>query len=449
MEQRNYMEFRDVESYILDIPKFTKKNQLQVTDSFYDFLGRPGENCKIIHVAGTNGKGSVCAYAEGILMECGYQVGLFTSPHLLCIRERMRINHKDISEKEFVFVFQRCMDQLEHFRKETDASYHPTFFELLFFMAMLWFEEKQPDYIVLETGLGGRLDTTNIVKRKAMCVLTKIAMDHMEYLGNTLEQIAEEKAGIIRKNVPVVYYAQEKNICAVVEKQIEKRQAYGISFQMEQCQNVKNHEKFIDFSFPFSYYGDSMIRVETYALYQIANVSLALLALQELLQEELTPAIARKAVAKVVWPCRMEEIAPDVIVDGAHNPDGMEAFLESIRKRTEDATTEEKHKNLLLFAVVKEKDRETMLQQIIKSALFDEIVITVAGGQRATSAEEIVKQFELFEYKGVVNAIEDAEQAYSYCLERKQMCRNTRLYIAGSLYLAGFIKNLQNGVYSD
>lgn len=436
-------------SYILDIPKFTKKNQMQVTDSFYDFLGRPGENCKIIHVAGTNGKGSVCAYMEGILMECGYQVGLFTSPHLVCIRERMRVNHIDISESEFVFVFQKCMDHLELFRKEKNASYHPTFFELLFFMAMLWFEEKQPDYIILETGLGGRLDTTNIVKRKVMCVLTKIARDHMEYLGNTLEQIAEEKAGIIKKNVPVIYYAQEKNICAVIERQIEKQQTYGISFQMEQCNDVKNHEKFIDFSFPFSYYGDSMIRVETYALYQIANVSLALLALQELLQEELTPAIARRAIAKVVWPCRMEEIVPDVIVDGAHNPDGMESFLESIRKRTEDTPTGEKHKNLLLFAVVKEKDRETMLQQIVKSALFDEIVITAAGGQRATNAEEIVKQFELFEYKGVVNAIEDTRQAYFYCLERKQKCRNTRLYIAGSLYLAGFIKNLQNGVYSD
>ena len=211
---KDLKEYRDVEEYILDIPKFTQKNQREDTDGFYSFLGRPGERQKIIHVAGTNGKGSVCAYSEAMLMAAGHTCGLFSSPHLECMRERIRLQKTDIPEEAFVRIFTYITQQIERYTK----NYFPTFFELLFFMAMVYFEETKPEYIILETGLGGRLDATNIVKNKKICIITRIALDHTVYLGDTLEEIAGEKAGIISGGVPVVYYHEEETVSCVIRK---------------------------------------------------------------------------------------------------------------------------------------------------------------------------------------------------------------------------------------
>ena len=163
---------------------------------------------KVIHVAGTNGKGSVCAYLNSVLQTAGYSVGMFTSPHLESINERFQINGKNVENEQLVHAFERVQRAATVMRRE--GMPHPTFFEFLFAMAMVLFEENHVEYAVLETGLGGRLDATNVIKKPAVTVITSVSLDHTEWLGGTIEEIAAEKAGIIKAGVPVVYDAAKE-----------------------------------------------------------------------------------------------------------------------------------------------------------------------------------------------------------------------------------------------
>ena len=199
--------------YINATPKFTTKNSMEDTARFWAQLGYPAKNSKNLHIAGTNGKGSVCAYLCSVLRKAGISCGMFTSPHLVSMRERFVINGEMVSEEDFLYAFRVVMGEV----KRLATSYHPTFFELLFFMAMTLFEKYGVEYVVLETGLGGRLDATNVVEEKKLCVITSIGYDHMEYLGETLAQIAGEKAGSRMEK------AKKAGIAVVVEEEFLRR----------------------------------------------------------------------------------------------------------------------------------------------------------------------------------------------------------------------------------
>ncbi len=184
--------YEKTQQYILEMPKFTKKNSLDDTRLFLEILGSPEKDKKIIHVAGTNGKGSVCAYLCSVLTKAGYRTGMFTSPHLVEMRERFRIGKTLITEERFLQGFLMVMGRLEEMREKSGKTeYHPTFFELLFLMGMVIFREEKVEYIVLETGLGGRLDATNAVQTPVLTAITSIGYDHMEYL----DQIDLEELG--------------------------------------------------------------------------------------------------------------------------------------------------------------------------------------------------------------------------------------------------------------
>ncbi len=176
--------------YIDDIPRFAGKNTVEDTGRLLSLLVGNDMQSRIVHVAGTNGKGSVCAYLRSILMESGRSVGMFISPHLETMRERISINGEWISEEEFGHVFDKVKAGIGEAEKQ--GLSHPSFFEYLFLMAMYYFYEKKPDIIILETGLGGRLDATNCIRKPAVCIITEIGYDHMQYLGDTLEEIATE-----------------------------------------------------------------------------------------------------------------------------------------------------------------------------------------------------------------------------------------------------------------
>ena len=184
------------------IPMWTrKKNSLEDVRRFLDYLGNPDRDRPAIHVAGTNGKGSVCAFLTSILGEAGYSTGTFISPHLVEVRERFLINGEMVDQESFEGAFETV---LKASRKLADQGLcHPTFFEFLFYMAMVLFRMHDVDVMILETGMGGRLDTTNVLERPAACVITSISMDHTRYLGDTLAKIAGEKAGIIKTGVPL------------------------------------------------------------------------------------------------------------------------------------------------------------------------------------------------------------------------------------------------------
>lgn len=176
---------------------------MENTVELMERLGRPERSMKIIHVAGTNGKGSVCAFLSTMLVKEGKETGLFTSPHLVKINERFQINNEPVSDEDFLAAYRRVQAVVEEMQK--DGFAHPTYFELLFALAMVLFKEKRMEYVVLETGLGGRLDATNMVEKPLATVITSISLDHTEILGDTIEKIAFEKAGIIKPHVPVIY----------------------------------------------------------------------------------------------------------------------------------------------------------------------------------------------------------------------------------------------------
>lgn len=421
-----HFSYEQAVDYILDVPRFTKKNTPEDTERFFDFLGRPGEKAQIVHVAGTNGKGSVCAYVSSVLEKAGLCTGLFTSPHLVDIRERFRLNGRMMTEEAFAAFMNLVMDRLEEFRNRTGRTeYHPTFFELLFFMGMLWFEEEKAEAIVLETGMGGRLDATNVVKNPAVCVITEIGLDHMEYLGDTREKIAGEKAGIIKHGVPVVFWDGEPSASRVIVEKAKKMDAEAIPVSDQEVGFFNFKNKTVDFSMRSGYYEYIRVCLHTPAVYQRRNAALAVRAIEVLAQRLSIP---RKAVEEGLsaarWPGRMEEVLPGVVIDGAHNEDGVAAFLESVSKDGCEG------RRSLLFSVVSDKRAGAMAEQILNSGLFSRIAAAPMESGRSLTKEQLNEL-----WQGRAELFDSPEKAFGILIGEKKP--EDMVYAAGSLYLAG------------
>lgn len=421
-------------AYLLAIPKFTKKNTMEDTKTFLKELNLPLEHKKIIHVAGTNGKGSVCFYLNNLLNSAGKNTGLFTSPHLVDIRERFRINGEMVSKEAFLEAFLVIYDKVMSKFNDPLDGYHPTFFEFLFFMAMLLFKGGEIEYIILETGLGGMLDATNSVDKKELTMITRIGLDHTEYLGNTIEEIALQKAGILRKDTKALYFGDDADSARAIETAIHDIGAIGQSVDKKLWKDVKFRDKNIDFSYNSRYYDYIAITVSGIATYQIENISMALCALEMLLLGDEMPTVEtiQEVVKSTVWEGRMEEVLPDVFLDGAHNENGICAFLESVKMTVANKKT-------LLFAVVSDKEYKAMIEHIVRSEVFDEIVITGLQNSRALSVQEILQNFYECGRKEIV-VIDDVKQAFCSLCEKKK--EGEQIYVAGSLYLVGRIKEI-------
>ena len=428
--------YQRAEKYILEIPKFTKKNSMEHTGYFLNHL-RCSEKKRIrtIHVAGTNGKGSVCAYLRSVLQEAGYSTGMFISPHLVSMRERFIINGEMVSETEFVWAFETVEEKLRTMPETLrEISYHPTFFEYLFFMAIVLFEKHKVQFWILETGLGGRLDATNSLDEKDVCVITSIGYDHMEYLGETLAEIAAEKAGIFRKNVPVVYFDKEKNVTQVLEKCADSVGTVTHPLSFRAIKEINSQHKTIDFSLQSNYYGYIRLRVPTIALYQIENASLAVSAIEQLPEREfISVQHLQSGIEKTYWEGRMEEIMPSIYLDGAHNTDGIQAFLQTVKQ---DGCT---GKRLLLFSMVKDKQYQTVMDMLAKSELFDTVYLAAIEDSRALPLCDMADYFGQYTDLQVrkYGRVEDA--FVDITAHRKE---EERVYIVGSLYLAGEVKAL-------
>lgn len=420
--------FEEAEAYLNDTPRFTTKNTMEDTRAFLHRLGDPDRKMKIIHVAGTNGKGSVCAYMRSILETAGYGVAVFTSPHLVDIRERFVVEGAMISKEDFLRAFLRVYDLIDF------QVYHPSYFEYLFFIAMILFPERNPDFCILETGLGGRLDATNSVSKKELAVITHISLDHVEYLGNTVEKIAGEKAGIMQAGAEAVFWDSGSEATAVFE---EKATALGISAYSVSNQDyrfLKNNKKSIDFSVSTEYYGYISLTLQTIAAYQMENAALAVRAIEKLDRgRTVTEAHIKQGVKACFWAGRMEEVRPEVYVDGAHNEDGIRAFLESVSL---DGVQGDRS---LLFSVVKDKDCDKMVEELVRSGLFSRIAIAHMQTGRALDLDYLKSVFDRYPdccysvYDNVTVALQELLHS------RKP---DGRVYIAGSLYLAGEIKEL-------
>lgn len=424
------MNYEEAVAYIEDIPRFTTKNSLDHTRECLRRLGDPQRKFRVIHVAGTNGKGSTCAFITSVLREAGYSCGLFTSPHLVEINERFQINEEVIDDDTFLCAFEKVKKLSDELVAE--GSYHPTYFETLLLMGMVIFAEAGVDYVTLETGLGGRLDATTAVEDPAACVITSISLDHMQYLGNTVSEIAGEKAGIMVPGVPVIYDGNDPDAAGVMREHAEKLGCPYYELKREDTEIHKITKDGIRFSLKDETYGDTVFDIPFIARYQVMNAALAVKTIQVLEDQIPVSLEALKAgMAKTRWQGRMETVLPGVIVDGAHNEDGVEKFVETAEHFQKEFPL------TLLFSAVDDKDYTDMIRTICSRIRFQHVIVTQVGGYRKVPVEELA---EIFREDGVpeVEAIEDVPAAFERAVKEKG--EDGMLFCVGSLYLVGEIK---------
>jgi len=430
-------------AYIFDIPKFTKKNGPAHTKRLMELLFHPQEQFLVIHVAGSNGKGSVCAFLNNILRNCGYHVGLFTSPHLIDIRERFQIDGHPCSKSQFLLACAKVGEAVTQMEQEGFA--HPTFFEYIFAAAMVIFREAGVQYAVVETGLGGRLDATNVIKEPLLTIITSISLEHTKILGNTIEEIAKEKAGIIKPGVPVVIDGSAKEAVRVISREAEKKNSPCHVVNPNNIKILLNNQKMIDFCFR-SGYDNTIVKIPFSAAYQAYNAALAFEGIKYLQKQlQIEDEEILKGFLTVQWPGRMEEIQQNIYFDGAHNRAGVEAFLNSVESLSAVPA-------ILLFAIGSEKDYIEVIKLICKSEQWEYIILTSVSGGGGVDEEELLKLF-FKEQPGYqlggrrkdtkILAIDHVKEAYQTAVSKKAAEQN--LFCAGSLYLIGELKSLLSG----
>lgn len=430
------MQYKEAIEHINSITRFGNRKGVECSKAVLEKLGHPEHSFPVIHVAGTNGKGSVCAYLTGILRASGVKVGTFTSPHLVRENERIRYCGEDISDE----MFADCFAQVHQAELAllTEGFGQITYFDFFLATALIYFQRVHADAVILETGMGGLYDSTNAVEKPMLSIITSISLDHTSVLGNTTEQIALQKAGIIKEGVPLVYIRGEQ-YSHVLEEIAAKKHSVAYGVEKSQCIIRENTDKYIDFSIDNLYYKDSVFRIATPALYQVVNAALAAQAAEVLTQNGIFGTITREKVKaglyRTRWEGRMEEISPHIYVDGAHNPDGIDCFIKTARS----LKTMLKGRFVCLFSVVRDKQYAEMIYKLCDCGIFDTFLIAPLEGERHLDLDELGAEFCSHMDKPVFrlpSVFEAAQQA------RRMRDEGCIIMCAGSLYLAGELKRL-------
>ena len=428
--------YEEAAAYIEEIPRFTKKHTLEHTREFLRRLGNPGEDRKIIHVAGTNGKGSVCAYIQAILMAEGKRTGFFTSPHLVSVNERIRIDGVPVDDATFLEAFHQVMEVVGEMEKEQIA--HPSYFEFLYGMGMKIFSDTDVEYIILETGLGGRLDATNSVGRPCLTVITSISLDHTEILGDTIEKIASEKAGIIKEKVPLIFDGSDEKAAAVIRKAAREKNAPCREISKNAYEILEVGRKSIAFSRTNAYDKSVIWKMPVCGVYQVMNAVLALEAAEYVLARG---AVHREkwqeALSEVRWQGRMEEVIPHLTIDGAHNPGAVKAFAETVRI----LEAESAFRPVIIFSAVSDKNYERMISCLCSNLDAGAYIVTEIEDKRRVPAQELGQVFKRYTDKKVI-VKEELRDALDAAWDIRG---GGEIYCIGSLYLAGMVKKLLMG----
>ena len=403
------MTYLEALSYIHSRPKLSKKLGNDALKEILSKLGSPEKELKFVHVAGTNGKGSVCAMTDSVLRECGYKTGLFTSPFIERFNERIKVNGEDIPDAELA----EHTDYVKSVCEKNNIELSE--FALIFVIALVYFVKNKCDIIVLETGLGGRLDATNAIQESLVSVITSISYDHMQYLGDTIESIAGEKFGIIKENGTVIVYPDIPDNLYDIGKNIAK----GKNAQIIKAEKLNSADGKI-------IYEDQVIELSLKGKHQIANASVSICILEALSKNGFT-ITSDKVIAgltKTVWPGRLEWIAPGLILDGCHNEEGAQAFSENAKSIEQDIT--------VVTGVMADKEYDKVAK--ILSSVAKRVIVTAPDIPRALAPEEYAKYFENYveEIYVVQNPIEAVEKALGF----DGVCA-----VCGSLYLVGEIRS--------
>ena len=431
------MNYQESLKYIEETHKFGIRLGLENMSKLLELLGNPQDKLNIIHVAGTNGKGSTCSFITSILKECGYKVGLYTSPYLETFTERIRINGENIPEEDVARIVTLIREKIEQMVSEGYS--YPTEFEIVTTMAFYYYCEQDVDFVALEVGLGGRYDATNIIKKSDVSVITSISLDHVGILGDTVAKIAYEKGGIIKENGVVVVYDQSDEAKNVIKDICKEKNAKYIEVKFDDI-NVKQSDinsQVYDCSIMGQRYED--LEIQLIGDHQINNSMLALSAievLKELKNLNLNEKDIRKGLLNTRWPGRIEKIMdkPTFIIDGAHNEDGARSLAKAIAKNFNGK------KATLLIGMLEDKDIDGVLE--ILMPYFNKVITTTPDNDRAINCETLKEK--ISKYVDDVVAISNIEDAVNYTLRNAK--EDDVIISAGSLYMIGTVRTILNEI---
>lgn len=428
-EKKN-MTWKETEEYLEELQAYGSVPGLANIKNLCEKMGNPQKELSFIHIAGTNGKGSVLAYISTVLKEAGYRTGRYLSPTVLDYRERIQIDGKMISKKDLCEELSLLRAACEELVSEGKS--HPTPFEIETSLAFGYFKKQHCDIVVLETGLGGKEDATNIIENTTAAVFASISRDHMGVLGNTMEAIAENKAGIIKKGCTAVSTNQQPEVEEVLRKECDRQQAVFIQADAAAAKEKKcTLEKQV-----FSYKEYKNLEISMTGRYQISNAALAIEAIRVLGEKgfPVREAALRKGLKEAFLPGRFQVISkkPTVIADGAHNADGAAKLAESIRFYFTN------RRIIYIIGILRDKEYE----EIIKAtyAYAQQIFTVPTQGGRGLSAYDLAN--EVSRYHGNVTAVDSVEEAVelSFLLADK----DTAVIAFGSLsYLGKFISAVE------
>ena len=441
-------DYREACEYIEKIPKFGSVAGLENIRMFLDAIEHPETAYKCVHIAGTNGKGSVAKMTALMLEEAGYRVGLFISPHLVRMNERISVNGEEISDEEFAGEFEYILSSSATF---SGLSY----FEFVFAMAADYFAKKNCDYVVFETGLGGRLDATNVIN-PVISVITSIGFDHMAVLGNTIEEIAGEKAGIIKPGVPVVYNTGSEVADRVIEEKCREMEAViserEVSGETTADSGVQPYFRVPDrFAEIVTSEPEIGAIVDAFAekqpaVYQFDNATTAVVAFLEcagyegITNNKILCEWTKKALRKFTWPGRMEFLSDGIVIDGAHNEDASKQFVRSVQTLMKNGRWS---KLSLLFAVCADKDYEDIIRILCENLDLEDVYVTEISSGRKASAKIVGTIFQNYRPAGEywdTCYFNNVKSAWDTAVRERQ--EDTLLAVVGSLYLVGEIKGL-------
>lgn len=398
-----------------------------------DKLGNPQEDLKVIHVAGTNGKGSICRYIYSMLRANGYSVGLFTSPFIEVFNERIELDDEYISHEDLEHYTKIVLEKTKELVKEGHQS--PTEFEVITAIMFLYFKEKNPDYVILEVGLGGRGDSTNVITKPLITVIASISFDHTDRLGDTLAKIAYEKAGIIKKGCPVVTSCNSKEALDVIDAIAEENETYVI--KTKDTRYDLHSQELSGYTFGSLILGKRYenISISMLGKHQIENAIAAIttvLVLEEIGHVKLKLERMLYGLELATQKGRFEVISkhPCIILDGAHNPDGAKALAETCKSHFGDK------KILMVTGILADKDVDSILENFI--SVTKDFVATEPDNPRKLRALDLKKRIE--DLGGNAEAFTDYRQAWEAAMSKAD--EYDLILFSGSLYLIGVMRTL-------
>lgn len=423
--------YNETLDYIKNLTKFGINLGLGRIEALLERLGNPERSLKIVHIGGTNGKGSTTAILRSILQHAGYRVGMFISPHLDDYRERITINGRMISEHDIIDNIRIIKPHLDEM--VAGGIEHPTEFEISTALAFLYFAQQKPDIVLLEVGLGGEIDSTNVVT-PWVSVITNIGLDHMDYLGDTPEKIARVKAGIIKEGIPVVTAAVQPDALAVIAAKAQSLKAPLVVVGSDVCWEEAGGFNYRGLRWHYDHLSLSLLGRHQYTN---ASTALAVCELLELNHEfKISQTAVRAGLGAVVWPGRLELIShnPKILLDGAHNAEGMESLAQAL---ADYAGSSFKRKRLIVcIGMLQDKDIEKALAYIMP--LADIIVITKPDSPRAVDWQRLAVPAAQYLSPENIHLIESPFAAVQYCLDRME--EHDMTCVTGSLYMIGPVR---------